>query len=57
MRGMGVKAVAMAKIASQASPTAHIRLGAATTQEKMLRQVGLELGLGLRWYRSEFGPG
>lgn len=39
MRGMGVKAVAMAKIASQASPAAHLRLGGTTLQERLLRQV------------------
>ncbi|CAM9593769.1 unnamed protein product, partial [Scytosiphon promiscuus] len=39
MKGMGVKAVAMARIASQASPTAHLRLGAVSVQEKILRQA------------------
>ena len=41
MKGMGVKAVAMARIASQASPAAHLRLGAVSTEEKILRQVRL----------------
>ncbi|CAN0530584.1 unnamed protein product, partial [Ectocarpus sp. 12 AP-2014] len=39
MKGMGVKAVAMARIASQASPTAHLRLGAVSSEEKILRQA------------------
>eukprot|EP00903_Cladosiphon_okamuranus_P019670 g18080.t2 len=39
MKGMGVKAVAMARIASQASPAAHLRLGAVSTEEKILRQA------------------
>ena len=39
VRGMGVKAVTLAKNASQASPTAHLRLGAASVHQKMLRQV------------------
>ncbi|CAB1106197.1 unnamed protein product [Ectocarpus sp. CCAP 1310/34] len=39
MKGMGVKAVAMARIASQASPAAHLRLGAVSSEEKILRQV------------------
>ncbi|CAM9650481.1 unnamed protein product [Ectocarpus sp. 12 AP-2014] len=39
MKGMGVKAVAMARIASQASPAAHLRLGAVSSEEKILRQA------------------
>eukprot|EP00752_Nemacystus_decipiens_P017766 g15928.t1 len=39
MKGMGVKAVAMARIASQASPAAHLRLGTVSTEEKILRQA------------------
>lgn len=39
VRGMGAKAVTMAKNASQASPAAHLRLGSGSVREKMLRQV------------------